>query len=183
VAVLIEGISVVVRAARLLEAWHQDWDAFVRSVPNRTLCADGELARIGFMTPEDARLYIDTLRARGLTYLDMGGAAQDVIVVDQLRGPAAPCGWVEFGQVNLGADQRRRVAACQLAGSSSRQVCTPDGWTFEESLSASFGFVPTGEEQKSLVFIREQDGLDVYLNRLTGREVFVAKTRPKGGAP
>jgi hypothetical protein len=180
VAVLIEGISVVVRADRLLEAWHQDWDAFVQSVPNQTLCADGELARVGFMTPEDAKLYVDTLLARGLTYLDAGGAARDVIVVDQQRGPAAPCEWVEFGHVNLGGDRRRRVAACQLAGSTSRQVCSPDGWTFEKSLSASYGFVPTGEEHKSLDFVRHQDGLDVYLNRLTGREVFVAKTRPEG---
>lgn len=109
--------------------------------------------------------------------------AVDVIVVDQLRGPAAPCEWVEFGHVNLGGDQRRRVATCQLADSSNRQVYTPDGWTFEESLSASFGFVPRGEEHKSLVLIRQQDGLDVYLNRLTGREVFVAKTRPEDGAP
>lgn len=71
-AVLIEGISVVLRADRLLEAWHQDWDAFVQSVPNKTLCADGELARVGFMTPDNTKLYIEALRGRGLTYFGLG---------------------------------------------------------------------------------------------------------------
>ena len=66
VAVLIEGISVVIRADRLLDAWHQDWAAFADAVPNETLCADGEMVRVGFMMPEEAKRYIDTLRVHGL---------------------------------------------------------------------------------------------------------------------
>jgi hypothetical protein len=44
-------------------------------------------------------------------------------------------------------------------------------------LSQTFGFVPSGEEAKSLHFLRHENGLDVYMNRVTGKEVFVAKTR------
>ena len=119
----------------------------------------------------------------GSLHLDPDGAASDLVVVDQLRGPVAPCVWIEFGHVNLSGDPRRRVASCQLVGSLSRELCTPDGWTFEESLSASFGFVPTGEESKSLVFVRHENGLNVYLNRLTGKEVFVAGNRPTDDRP
>jgi hypothetical protein len=48
-AVLIEGLSVVVRCASI-EAKHPGGHtAFACEVPNGTLCADGELARVGFM--------------------------------------------------------------------------------------------------------------------------------------
>jgi hypothetical protein len=48
-------------------------------------------------------------------------------------------------------------------------------------LSASFGFVPDPHLDKSLTFLRHQDGLDVYWNRLSGKEVFIGRTsRGKG---
>jgi hypothetical protein len=35
--------------------------------------------------------------------------------------------------------------------------------------------VPSGAEDKSLRFLRHEDGMDIYLNVLTGREVNVAR--------
>lgn len=52
-AVLIEANSVVIRADRLLSVIGS-WEAFKQQIPNRTLCADGELVRVGFMLSEDA---------------------------------------------------------------------------------------------------------------------------------
>lgn len=111
---------------------------------------------------------------------DVKEAAKDIIIVDQLRGPAVPCDWIAFGHVNLDRNPARRVAACRLSGSSLHQVVTPDGWRFEESLTISFGFIPTGKENKSLVWLRRENGLDVYVNRVTGREVFTARGEPNG---
>jgi len=42
--ILIECVSVIIK--RNLPGW---WQTFMRGVPNQTLCADDELARIGFM--------------------------------------------------------------------------------------------------------------------------------------
>jgi len=64
--VLIEGISVVVRASAILSKYAGGWPAFEALVPNRTLCADGELARVGFMVPEDARAFAERLAQGGL---------------------------------------------------------------------------------------------------------------------
>ena len=174
-AVLVEAISVVIRYDRLLEAFGNDWEAFKRIVPNKTLCADNELARVGFMAPDDVRAFVETLQRRALTYL-VDGAAQDLIVVDQLRGPVAACDWVDFGQINIEGDPRKRVAACRLTESTQSVVVTPEGWTFEKSLSSSFGFVPNEHLGKSLTLKRDEDGLEVYHNRLTGKEVFVGRT-------
>jgi len=143
-AVLAEAISVVIRVDALFRAFG-DWNASERAVPNNSHCADGEIARVGFMTPVDVTAYVGSLATRGLVYLD-NGTAIDLVVVDQQRGPMAPCEWVEFGQINLDGDLAKRVSACRLRGSSVKQIVTPDGWRFEKSLSASFGFVPNGQE-------------------------------------
>jgi hypothetical protein len=52
----------------------------------------------------------------------------------------------------------------------------PEGWTWDESLSRQFGFVPDGAQKHSLTFLRNDNGLDVYLNRLTGKEVYVGRS-------
>jgi hypothetical protein len=43
-------------------------------------------------------------------------------------------------------------------------------------LSAGYDFVPTEQLDKSLVFLRHEGGLDVYFNRVTGKEVYVGRT-------
>jgi hypothetical protein len=171
VAVLCEGISVVIRVERLLAVF-PTFDDFREVVPNRTLAADNELARVGFMTPDDVRGFIELLEEFGLHYVS-AGAAQDMIVVDQISGPAARCNWIEFGHVTIDG---HRIAAARLAGSQSRQLITPDEWTFERSLSRSYCFVPKGGEKESLKFLRSEGGLDVYLSLLTGKEVYVGRT-------
>ncbi len=49
-AVLVEGLSVIIRADCLQN--FETWDAFKEIVPNETMCADGELVRVGFMSPD-----------------------------------------------------------------------------------------------------------------------------------
>jgi hypothetical protein len=179
-AVLAEAISVVIRCDRLLAVFGNDWNAFKAIVPNQTLCADNELVRVGFMSPADVEGFVDTIQRRGLTYL-VDGVAKDIVVVDQLRGPLARCDWIEFGHISLDGDPNKKVAACRLVGSSQSVVVMPEGWRFEQSLSVSFGFVPNEQVDKSLRFVRRQDGLDVYKNALTDREVFIGRTgRGKG---
>lgn len=175
-AVICEAISVVIRADRVIQAFGSLTD-FHRIVPNRTLAADNELVRVGFMTPDDVGAFIKKLDERGLTYIE-NGRARDLVVVDQIRGPAVQCEWIEFGQTTL---KGRPVAAARLTGSISQQLMTPDGWTFEGSVTQTFGFVPTGEEVKSLKFLRTENEVDVYLNTLTGSEVFVGRTTGNEG--
>jgi hypothetical protein len=177
-AVLIEAISVVVRMDAIRERYPGGWEAFRDAVPNRTLCCDDELARIGFMTPADAKSFVERLEASGLAYLT-DGQAQDIVVVDQMCGPTMRCDWVGYGTIHLGRDGQSPVKVCRLKGSDVHVMFGPDGWAYEGSLSQTFGFAPTGAEGRSLRFLRHENGLDVYLNLLTGKEAFVGRT---GGA-
>jgi len=173
-AVLIEAISVVIKADALLSAFSGDWEAFKRIVPNKTLCADNELVRVGFMTPDDVQAFIEKLETYGLCFRK-DGKALDIAVVDQQRGLTTECSWAEFGHVNIG-NGKQRVAACRLIGSTLNQAATPPGWESENSLSAAFSFVPTEHADKVLKYLRHEDGLDVYLNPITGEEMYVGRT-------
>jgi len=185
-AVLIEAISVVVRRGSIDQKYHGGWEAFLRAVPNATMCADGEIVRVGFMDPQDVESFVVDLERHGLRFLD-DGKAIDLAVADQQRGLTAQCDWLEFGRVRFG-DAEGKVAACwffdgpRIASgihmrSTSMQLATPAGWQFEGSLSQRFGFVPSGQEDTRLKFLRSDGGVDVFLDLRTGKEVFMGRTK------
>lgn len=173
-AVIIEAISVVVRAESILKKFFGGWEAFKNIVPNQTLCADGEIARVGFMTPQDVESFVGKLQINDLVFL-RDGEAIDIAVADQIRGLTSICDWLDFEHVNM-EGTGSRVAVCRLAGSKVIEVVTPLGWKYEGSLSSTFGFVPSVQVEKGMQFLRHEDGIDVYLNPLTGKEVFVGRT-------
>lgn len=185
-AVLVEAISVIVRRDAIERGFHGGWREFESAVPNSTLCSDDELVRVGFMTPPDAEAFVRYLENGGLTFA-RNGQAVDITVVDQMRGPTMSTDWLEFTHLTLG-DTRNKVAACWLfegpriaAGihmsSKSMTLATPEGWTYEDSLSANFKFAGNDEMDEKLEFLRHENGLDVYLDLSTGKEVYLG--RPK----
>lgn len=174
-AVLVEGISVIVQVRSIHERLPGGWDAFRDAVPNATLCSDNEVARVGFMSPADTKAYVGQLEEAGLVYF-ANGHAKDIVVADQQRGFGSRCDWAEFGRIDLDGDPRRQVAACRLVG-SSEQLFLPDGWIYEESLSSQFLFVPDGWVPEFMDFLRRENGLDVYRDLRTGKEVFVGRAR------
>ena len=52
-AVLVEAISVIVRRDAINRSYDGGWAGFLSHVPNNTLCADHELARVGFSGDRD----------------------------------------------------------------------------------------------------------------------------------
>ena len=91
--VRIEAISVVVRRDANSNRFDGGWVAFTAGVPKGTLYYDAEIARVGFMSPEDARAYVYDLESGDLRYL-LDDEAQDIAVVDQLQGfLASGPGW------------------------------------------------------------------------------------------
>jgi hypothetical protein len=178
VAILIEAISVVIKRSAIDDKYPGGWEAFVEDCPNQTLCADSTLARIGFMSPVDVESYVKQLEINGFVYLQ-NNEAKDLVVADQQRGLSANCKWVEFGHVNLDGDTSKRVASCQIVGGVDEPLLNPDGWKYEGSLSQTFAFAPTEHVDKSLQFLRHENGLDVYFNKLTGKEVYLGRTGDK----
>jgi hypothetical protein len=173
-AVLIEATSVVIRADTLLKKFPGGWEAFKRIVPNKTLCADNEIVRAGFMSPQDVESFVKKLQGAGLEFL-RDDEAIDIAVADQMRGLTSKCTWLEFGQVDI-SGECQRVAVCRLVGSQLTQVVTPPSWKFEGSLSSTFGFVPSEHAAKGMRYLRHENGLDVYINPITGKEIYVGRT-------
>jgi len=176
-AVLIEGLCVVVNVNAIATKHAGGAKAFAAEVPNASLCADEELARVGFMTPDDARGYVEHLERRGLKYLEDRNAV-DIVVVDQRTGPVVACNWVTFGRVDWDKDPKRPVAVCRAHPTRVTQIVAPKGWVFERSLSAQHVFVENGKIPASLKPVRQEDGLDVYRDAETGQELYVARSRP-----
>ena len=172
-AVLIEGISAVVRMDAVRAKFPGGWAVFEQIVPNSTLCCDDELARVGFMVPEDVGLFIDKLEANGLIFFK-NKRTVDIVVVDQLTGPTNDCDWVDYGHVDHGGN---RVAACMLKGSTQMQLLTPYGWSYEESLSASHTFLQGEKVEKKLKLLRQDGSLDVYQDLASGEILYMGRTR------
>jgi hypothetical protein len=125
------------------------------------------------MTPQDVQAFVTQLQQSGLVFL-RDGNPMDLAVVDQRQGPMRPCNWLEFGHVNI--DPVNKVAACRLTGSQTMELATPNGWRYEGSLSASHGFVPNEDVPHNLKFLRRENGVDVYLDKTSGKEVYVGRT-------
>lgn len=181
-AILVEGISVITKVQEIHKRVPGGWEGFKRLIPNNTLCSDNEIARVGFMTPDDVQAFIAELENHSLVF-QSNGESIDIAVADQLHGLTTKCSWLEFGHINLDNDPKKRVAACRLVGSVEQQFFTPDNWSFDNSLSSSYGFSPTSADKKGLKFLRHENGLDVYLSELTGEEVYIGRTNKKNDAP
>jgi hypothetical protein len=184
-AVLVEAISVVVRRDAIDQSLAGGWAAFVDGAPVRTLCTDGQLVRVGFLDPKHVEAFVEKLKAGGLVFLRCNSPV-DFVVVDQQRGPTMECDWLEFAHIPFGGPSKR-VAMCWFMESKRLEVsgihvpaqnfglATPEGWTFEGSMSEQFTFVPTDDVNDRPEFLRSDDGIDVYLDTATGREVFKPK--------
>jgi hypothetical protein len=185
-AVLLEAISVIVKRKSIDGKITGGWLRFIEAVPNGSLCTDGELARVGFMTPTDVTQFLQTLEDIGLTFLTDEGSAVDFCVVDQLRGPTTDVDWLEIAKLKID-EHGNHVSACWLfegpresygihMKSLSMQIATPIGWNYEDSLSKHVNFIPNEEVNNRLQFLRHEDGIDVYWDNETGTEVFSGRT-------
>jgi hypothetical protein len=137
-AVLVEANSVIVRVPAIRDRYPGGWPAFDDNVPNNTLCSDGELARVGFMNPNDRESFVDRLQRDALTFLS-DGKSQDIAIADQTDGLTVPCDWLEFIHVEMRPGQI--VAAVRLKGMTGGQVSCPTGWSYEKSLSRQYSVV------------------------------------------
>jgi hypothetical protein len=130
------------------------------------------------MNPSDVKVFIDSLEDYGIIY-QKDNSSNDIVVVDQLHGFASKCDWAEFGQIDWNGDPHKKVSACRIKNSNSKQIVTPDGWNYEKSLSKNYKFIQNEEIYEKVVFLRHEGESDVYLDIETGKEVFIGRTSQK----
>jgi hypothetical protein len=183
-AVLAEAISVIIRHDAIERVYAGGWHQFLEHFPIRSLCSDSQIVRLGFMEPKAVEACVRELQSQGLVFL-RGGMCIDIVVVDQQKGPTEPCDWIEFDRLPFG-NTGEQVSACWLLEGrrmgvgiplhgASMGFVAPDGWEYEGSISQKFTFVLTEDADTRLQLLRSEDGVDVFLDILTGKEVFRVK--------
>lgn len=149
--VLVEGISVLVRKDSIAEKATGGEARFRLLIPNATYCDDGELARVGFLTPAEVGTFIEELEEIGLVFMD-DGKFVDIAVCDQQKGATAESEWLEFAHLSIDGGkvgvawiyEGERMGIGVHFSSTSMSVATPPGWRFKDSLSDNFQFIPDG---------------------------------------
>ena len=147
-AVLVEGISVVIRKDSIQHKLAGGETRFRKFIPNSTYC-DGELARVGFLNPADVESFVNELQNAGLSFME-DGQCIDIAICDQQRGPTTNCHWLEFAHLpfeggKVGAAwiyEGKKWGSGIHMSSANMTLATPAGWRFEGSLSDQFEFVP-----------------------------------------
>ena len=163
-SILLEAITVVFMNATADRHIQGGVDAVKTIAPNSTFRTDGLISAISFMDPESTGNFVDTLVNVGMEFVE-DGVAQDIVVLDQYRGPTAQCDWIGFNQ---NADGN---SIAWLVGHPQGDMAVYDNWLPNNDLMFRDGQV--GETMK---FLREEDGLDIYLDLETGQECFRPQT-------
>ena len=148
-AVLVEGISVVVRNRAIVNKMAGGWARFRMLIPNGTFCEDGEVTRVGFLEPGPVGEFIEELEACGLKYVE-DNKPVDMIVVDQQSGPMVQCDWIEFAHLGIDGGkvgaawlwEGRRFSGGGIYMKPGMTIAMPAGWHFKDSLSDKCEFVP-----------------------------------------
>ncbi len=177
-AVLAEAISVIIKIKSIEKKFFGGWEVFETLYSSRALCTDGELARIGFMSPNDTKEFVQKLEKMRLKYLQ-DGKAVDIVIADQQRGLAAKCDWAQFGRIPFDGDVSKLVPVVRSSGSTCNQLHFPDGWNYENSLSNKFKFVESNSVKDNVEFLRRENNKDVYRDKKTGEILYITNQRIK----
>ena len=186
-AVLIEALSVIIRCDAIETRYLGGRETFLYAVPNQTLCADEQLARVGFMMPKDVKRYIERLEQAGLIFT-RNNKSVDIVVFDQITGPSTACDWIEYADIPVG-DEGATVRACWFYGGSagyaptsylstkSITVSTPKNWKYAGSMSAQPRRINEGDEQNRLTHLDSQGGIDSYIDNETDETIYIGRPR------
>ena len=127
------------------------------------------------MDPRDVRDYVSQLEARGMIF-DPDGGGGDMCMVDQLHGLTVDCDWLVTEHWVLGPEAE--VTSARHADDDSMSLAVPEGWKFEGSFSDKFTYVPAEDMSERLKPLSEEKGVKVFLDRQTGKKVYLGSTRP-----
>jgi tetratricopeptide (TPR) repeat protein len=116
------------------------------------------------MASTDAERFVAVLAGKGLTPF-RNDAAEDVALVSDRGGASRPCRWLQFG-----SHEGHLIA--WLAGTECGQIFAPAGWTPDRSVQ----HMSAAEAKERLEFIEHKDGVDCYLDKQTGKKVYVGRT-------
>lgn len=154
-AILIEGLSVVIRKTALDAIFPGGAVRFESGLADEIICSDHDLVCLHFRSPQEVHAFVTWCEQQEITF-QLNSRCIDIVVLDQRHGPTAPCNWIEFCHTELDEVPGAKVALAWLfedtriakgvhMKSLKMSVATPAGWRFAGSLSERHVFVPSGK--------------------------------------
>lgn len=168
-AVPIRSYSIIVRNKTIDEEFPGGMTAYASLCPNQTLCTDGKLTRISFMTKGDMELFCAALAERGLTAADDKGVSQDVALLMDGEVNDYPYPFLEHGTI-------QGQHAAWLKGTDPGELVVADA----ERRSSGMRRISETELQ-SFDLVGTENNVEAYRDRHTGEMLYVGRTSP--GAP
>jgi hypothetical protein len=167
VAVIVDGWAVIARRAAVETRLPDGVAGWFAIRPNQMACADRDLCMVAFMVHEDAVGFSVRLESAGLQG-PRDGAYRDVAVVGVDGAVGHACPWLRVGRY-------AGVRAAWLDGADPDPLVVPLGCSPNSLVNLS-----PDEVAKRLKFLRREGGVEVYLDTVTGQEMYRARTAPSG---
>jgi tetratricopeptide (TPR) repeat protein len=161
-SITIEGFSVVAKRA-LVQPFLDD-DTI--TPPNLMHLGDDDIWRCSFMSHDDAAAFLDKLEVAGLN--GSKGPNPDAILVNEFTQEVYPyCEWLKI------ANYQKAVIAW-LIGSDPEKLVTHEG--FDPAVGSGLIFRDR-TNLEDLEFLRVEDDIEVFLDKRSGEEVYLGRTR------
>ena len=159
-AIPIEGFSVVAQFNRIQHLLDDE----SLTVPNSTAISDSHIWRCSFMAEADAMKFLRTLRELGLNVEQ--GPDSDVVLATEFDRSVEPyCEWLRTGVWD-------KAVIAWKEGTSPETVTAREGW--DPKMGSGLEFHDPSSMQ-FLEFLRLEDSVEVFLNKKTGKEVYIGR--------
>ena len=155
-AVLAEVVSVIIRVATVETRFPGGMVEFARQCPNGTFCTDGQICRVGFMHPADARKYVEHLQSLGFS--------RSEIALTNNSEFLQPCDWLQLRSL-------AGVAVAGLQGTELTRMMTPGWWRPGKTMQ----LLSTEELKEDYDMIGMRESVEIYRHRKTGKEMYVGR--------
>ncbi len=160
-AVPIEGFSVVAQFDRIQALL----DGGLVEIPNGTALSDTHIWRCSFMAAADAEKFLRTLGGLGLNVSQ--GPDSDVVLVSEFDRSVEPyCEWLSTGVWE-------KAVIAWKAGTRPETVTARAGW--DPKVGSGLVFHDP-RSMHFLEFLRLENNVEVFLNKKTGKEVYIGRT-------
>ena len=160
-AIPIEGFSVVAQLERIQSLL----DNGVVEIPNATALSDKHIWKCSFMSHADAQKFVKSLEESGLNASQ--GPDSDVVIATEFDRSVEPyCEWLSIGVWD-------KAVIAWRAGTNPETITAHEGW--DPKVGSGLEFHDPSSMQ-FLEFLRLEDGIEVFLNKKTGEEVYIGRT-------
>lgn len=185
-AVLIEGYSVVLNKAQVLqnEKAQMTLNSIEATMHPMAACTDASLLRIGFVDLAHATSFIAALEAAGLQHkVTENGVvfAKDIAMVTQYGEMDIACPWLTIQFTKL-ADNTIICFATMNSAEPIKGIGRPKGWNLNESILKKYHDLRMQYMEENFDLVGDEIMHDVYENKITKETVRLVKLTMKDAA-